>query len=120
MTHNAVGQRFHSLNAKLELQLQQQNDSFDIRLRDKKRELQQIQARAIGRKDLRYKKMQMLVCEKRIMITELTQDVKANSRQTTNLLKSSMAIREKTIEQARQRDRKQNGGSRSTRSYSNR
>ena len=51
-------------------------------------------------------KMQMLVCEKRIMITELTQDVKANSRQSTKLLKSSMAIREKTIEQARQRDKK--------------
>ena len=51
-------------------------------------------------------KMQMLVCEKRIMITELTQDVKANSRQTTKLLKSSMAVRETTIEQARQRDKK--------------
>ena len=50
--------------------------------------------------------MQALVCEKRTMIAELTQDAKANSRRTTKLLKSSMSIRDKTIERARQRDEK--------------
>ena len=86
--------------------MQEHKKSFDIRLRDKKRELQKIQARAIERKDLRLKKMQALVCEKRTMIAELTQDTKANSRRTTKLLKLSMSIRDKTIERARQRDEK--------------
>ena len=86
--------------------MQEHKKSFDIRLRDKKRELQKIQARAIERKDLRLKKMQALVCEKRTMIAELTQDAKANSRRTTKLLKLSMSIRDKTIERARQRDEK--------------
>jgi len=40
------------------------------------------------------------------MIAELTKDAKADSRQTTKLLKSSMSIGDKTIERARQRDEK--------------
>ena len=50
--------------------------------------------------------MQALVGEKRTMIAELTQVAKVNSRQTMKLLKSSMSIRDKTIERARQRDEK--------------
>ena len=50
--------------------------------------------------------MQALVCEKRKMIAELTQDAKADSRRSAKLLKLSMSIRDKTIERARQRDEK--------------
>ena len=97
---------FFSKNQSLKRQLKEEKNRFDIRLREKKRELQKVQTRALERRDTRLKKLQGMVCEKRSLILELADDAKDQTRNTNKVLRSSMSVQDKLKKRTKQRDEK--------------